>query len=567
VLRTTTNGLASVQHRSSVTGTFHISATVGSVSRTIDITYRNAPTIPIPPGTTPTITSITPASGSPAGGERIRINGTNFREPVRVLFDVGANQPVEAFVVSVTPTTIEVITPSVNVGVGQPLISDIIVITQAGTTTEARATAADAFTFRIEQLTPRVSAASPNSGPVTGGTRVTIFGDGFQAPVQVLFGSAEAHIVTVEFSQIIVEAPAGRDTAPNGSGTVTGPVNITVRNINSHTETSLASGFRYVAAMQITAISPAEGLFTGGTRISIDGVGFLAPVAISVAGFPVQPISVTGTKIIAITPAIQIVNCEEESGPVIVTNINNGDTAQGPPFTFRVPRPLVVNVAPSSAAPGANIAVVVANAQPGVNRLRIGTRTIFPTGVTFNSDGTGTFNVTLPLDFEFETAECTVGGVTGERQLPLILDVTYLNVDTGCTDTATEALTIVPPNPNCVLPPPPDLSIVSPPAGNCVQTGNVSVTDPATGTGSITLRNTGGQPLEVIFSGTTGTGAGDYTITPATLSIEPGATGSFTVTFNPSVAGARDADAHFTTNDPDLAEAAFTVCLRGTGTP
>jgi hypothetical protein len=101
---------------------------------------------------------------------------------------------------------------------------------------------------------------------------VTIFGDGFQDPVQVLFGTAEAHVLTVQFDRILVETPAGRDTNPDGSGTVTGPVTVTVRNINSQTEASMASGFHYKAAIQITGGST-NATTRGGGRVTIEGTG------------------------------------------------------------------------------------------------------------------------------------------------------------------------------------------------------------------------------------------------------------------------------------------------------
>jgi hypothetical protein len=568
ILRTTTNGVATVQLRSTVAGPVRVQAAVGSISRTVDVTFSVTPTVPPPTSTAPSITSVTPTIGVPAGGEHVIITGKNFKTPVRVLFDVGAAQPIEGFVVSVTDTTIDVLTPSVNLGTGQQLISKIIVITQAGTVSEARASLDNAFTFRAEVLTPRVSTASPNSGPVTGGTRVTIFGDGFQAPVQVLFGSAEARIVTVEFSQIIVESPAARDTSDNGSGTVVGPVTITVRNISSQTATTLNSGFLYKAAMQITAAGPTEGPFTGGTRVSIDGIGFLAPVAVTIGGFVAQPISVSGTKVIAITSAIALASCADVTGPIIVTNIVNGDRATGPNFTFRVPKPIVVNVVPASAAPGGPVQVVVANAQEGVNRIRIGARNVFPTGVTFAPDGTATFNVTLPLDFEFATAACTVGNLAGTRQVPLLLDVTYTNVNSGCTDTAAQAITIQPPNPNCVLPPPPppaEITQTSPVGGACADAGNVSIGSATPGTATITFRNDGGQLLTIARGVISGANAADFTVLPSSAAVDPGQSTTFTVSFDPTVVGPKTASVQFTTNDSD--EGVINVCLQGNGTP
>ena len=70
-----------------------------------------------------------------------------------------------------------------------------------------------------------------------------------------------------------------RDTSSNGSGTVTGPVDIKVRNVGSGKETTFPAGFRYIAKMQITAFGPGTGTAFGGTRVTVDGVGFNDPLA------------------------------------------------------------------------------------------------------------------------------------------------------------------------------------------------------------------------------------------------------------------------------------------------
>ena len=565
-IRTTTNGVATATLTASTAGATRITATVNNVSRTADVTFQARPVVTPPPGTTPTISSITPAIGRPAGGETIRITGTNFIGPVRVLFDVGGAAPVEGFVVSRTDTQIEVITPAVNLGAGQQLVSRVIVITQAGSTNEQRVDAATGFTFRNEALTPRVSTATPNSGPVLGGTRVSIVGDGFQAPVQVLFGAAEARIVQVNFSEIVVEAPAARDTSPGGSDTVTGPVDITVVNINSQTRTTLAGGFRYTAALRVIAAGPTQGPSTGGTSVTIEGNGFVAPVAVSIGGVAAQPVFVSGTRIVAVTSPIALTACADVTGPITVTNISNGDTATGPSFTYRVIAPTIVNVTPTTLNPGENVTITVANAQGGTNRIKLGDRVVFASG-SIAADGTGTFVATVPSNFTFTTEACTVGGVAGTRRIASTIDITYQNVQSTCTDTVDDVLTIEPCEPMpcpCALPPPPELTQTVPAPGGCADAGSVAVVDPATGTATITFTNDGGQPLVINRVGTLGgANPGDFTVSPATVTIAPGQAGSFTVSFNPSAAGARTATVTFTTNDAD--EGAVSVNLCGTG--
>jgi hypothetical protein len=565
-VKTTTNGVATVTLVSPDPGRIRVQATVNNISRTVDVTFRSAPIItPLPP-TVPTITAVTPSIGRPTGGQRIIITGTNFKTPLRVLFGVGQPSPVEAFVISATDTSIEVTTPAINLGAGQQLVADVTVITEAGTTKEQRVTKTGGFTFRNDTLTPRVTTATPNSGPILGGTRVTIIGDGFQAPVQVLFGTAEARVLTVNFAEIIVESPAARDTSPTGSGAVTGPVDIIVRNLSSATSVTLAAGFNYKNAVQITAVGPTEGPFTGATRVTIDGTGFVAPVAVVIGGFTAQPISVSGTRIVALTSPIALTSCANVTGPTTVTNVANGDQAAGPNYTFKVPKPAIISIVDGnggSTLPGDPIIIRVANAIAGVNRITIGDRVVFITTQTFNPDGSADFTVTLPTNFVFPTQACTVGGVVGVRPTPLNVSVIYLNVQTGCTDTAANGLVITPPDNTCVVPPP--AASVTPATPPCAAMGDVPAAGTTTGSTTFQVKNTGGQPLVISsFSVTSTNTTGTPTVTPAApVTIAPGGSRLFTVTADPAAPGTFGGTIDINSNDP---QSPAQFCFTGNGT-
>jgi hypothetical protein len=571
VIKTTANGVATVTLTSSTAGLARVNAIVNNVQRSVDVTFQTRPVTPPPPNTTPTITQVVPSIGRPAGGETIRIIGTNFRTPVRVLFDVGAALPIEATVVAVTPTTIDVITPGVNLTITQEIAADIIVLTEAGTTAEQSVRLTDGFTYRNERLTPQISTATPNSGPITGGTIVTLFGDGFQAPVQVLFGAAEARVISVDFSKIVVEAPTGRDTSETGNDPVTGFVPIVVRNINSQTEDSLDNAFRYVNQIAVVAVSPGGSAFTGGQRVTIDGTGFVAPVVVNIrtadGDISLQPISVSGTRIIAITPGVDIDNCEDVTGDLVVTNVQNGDVGQGPPFTFFVSSPLITNVSPNAVEPGENVLITVANAQAGVVRIELGDRAVFPSSVTFNEEtGVAVYTVPVPVNFDFPTEVCSINGVEGEREVAFEVDVTYINASTDCEDTATDALTILPEGGGtCDVPPSPEAGLlVAPTNGSGCAVPADQPAAAGTSTATITFSNTGTAPLTVEAAAVTGTNAADFTVTPAQRTIAAGTSQNFTVTFDPSDVGLRNGSVSFTTNDPD--EGTIIVCLQGNGT-
>ncbi len=442
LLRTTTSGIAKATLTSSVAGPVVVRVTVNNVTKSVTVTFQD-PTIPtIPPSTAPTIGSVNPSSGLPTGNQQIIITGTNFRVPVRVLFDPGSGAAIkEGFVTNVTSTQITVITPAFDLGVSQQLVVGITVVVEAGAPTELRATKASAFTYTAAVLTPVVRAVSPNSGPIDGGTRVTLTGDAFEAPLQVFFGAAQAQVLDVSFHTVDVIAPTARDTNPNGSGAVTGPVDIKVLNVNSGKSVVAAGAFRYVNKAQITAIAPNQGPFSGGTRFTLSGTGFNAPVVVVLDGVGASIISVSASEIVGISNGLAVAGCSDSTGPVTMTNVDNGDGATGPSWIYRVAKPAIVSVIGVNPLPGSTIQVTVANAF-GIPRISIGGTGAAITAQVNNGDGTTTFTVQVPITLKFDPLACGAGG---SAQLPTSFDVTYLSLTTTCTDTLVKGLTIVPP--------------------------------------------------------------------------------------------------------------------------
>lgn len=524
-VKTTTAGVATATLTSAAAGTATVLATVGNTQKSITVTFSPSGGGGTPPANNPTITSVSPATGLPSGGQRVTIKGTNFREPVRVLFDPGAGVPAkEAFVVSVSATEIVVIDPAFDITTGQTLPVSITVITGAGAPTEQSVTSANAFTYQLAVLTPSLRAVQPTSGPVGGGTRVTIFGDAFQTPVQVFFGAAEAQVLTVNFNQIVAMSPKGSDTAPGGSGTVTGPVTIRVLNISSGKDASLAGAFRYVPKMQITAIGPNEGPSVGGTRVTIDGIGFDDPLTVSLANIVAQVIRVSGSQLIVLSSPLTVTGCADVVGPVVVTNIDNGDSATsvGVGFTYRIAKPVIVSVTPTTI--GGSTTIVVLNAQ-GVARIIIGGVQATIISQTVNPDGTTTFVVQVPPNLKLDTVACPgVSGATAPQ--PTAFDVTYTSATTGCTDTAAKALIVSPAGVAVLtLVPPafaPFAGVITPATAGPPPTPATVVVTPSSQT--VNAVNTGSGPLTITAVTQTpagGTGCTRFNVvtgaTPATL--------------------------------------------------
>jgi hypothetical protein len=271
------------------------------------------------------VTAIHPSIGRPQGGEIIRIQGRGFRAPVRVLFDTGGPFELDSAVISVSDTMIDLMTPPIAFGAGeQSRAADVIVIAEAGTPQELRMRVEDGFTYRQELLEPRVLTVSPNRGPVIGGTRVTIFGEGFQQPVQVLFGGAEARVFYAEYDRIVVETPAA--SAPRLAP-------VTVRNIASQTTGESPDAYRYVSLPVIRSVTPSRGACTGGTTVRIEGTNLPVPLIVQLAGVQATILSVTGTAVIAVTGPFPG-PCVSTTGPVTVTDIQDGHSSSGASFTY-----------------------------------------------------------------------------------------------------------------------------------------------------------------------------------------------------------------------------------------
>jgi hypothetical protein len=148
----------------------------------------------------PSVTSLSPNTGHVSGGTIVNIAGSGFLEVSQVLF---GETPAAAFTVN-SDTSITAISPP---GVG---IVSVRVVTSSGTSPD---TPGSQFFYTLIPV-PTISSISPNSGPTSGGTAVTITGNEFINIVQVLFGETPALSFTVNSKNSITAI------SPPGTGTV-----------------------------------------------------------------------------------------------------------------------------------------------------------------------------------------------------------------------------------------------------------------------------------------------------------------------------------------------------------
>ena len=186
----------------------------------------------------PTVTSVTPNNGTPAGGNSVTVAGTGFTGATAVHF--GSDRGHRDHRGHATCLTV-----TVPAGTGTV---DVTVTTPNGT---SAASSSDHYTY---DAPPTVTGVSPSGGPTDGGTSVTVTGTGFTGATAVDFGSTPGTSINVtSATSLTVTSPAG-----------TGTVNVSVTTPNG-TGTK-DSAFTYALAPTITSVSPVAGFDCGRHR-------------------------------------------------------------------------------------------------------------------------------------------------------------------------------------------------------------------------------------------------------------------------------------------------------------
>ncbi len=209
----------------------------------------------------PVVAVLNPSHGPASGGTVVMIGGANFTGATAVRFGGG---DVASFTVN-SATSITTTAPA-----GEPGNVGITVTTPGGTSTPA--------TFTYDAL-PMINVIDPASGPVSGGTVVSIGGTAFTGATAVSFGGVSASSFTLHSdSTITATSPAGNP----------GRVDVTVTCAGT---TSNGVGFIY--DVPVTGVDvPTAGIYATDATLRF-AVTFDAAVAVT--GVPTLPLTVGAT--------------------------------------------------------------------------------------------------------------------------------------------------------------------------------------------------------------------------------------------------------------------------------
>jgi hypothetical protein len=172
-------------------GTFDIRVSTlfgtSAVNPAVRYTYAGA--------SAPKVTGVSPSSGYVDGTGTATITGSGFYGLMYVEFG-----DTQAAVNEVTPTSITVVVPGRNPGA--------VAVRVVGAYGTSDATSGASYTY-LARPAPQVTAVSPATGGVGGGTRVTIRGAQLSGALAVTFGKATGGSLTVvSATELAVTAPA-----------------------------------------------------------------------------------------------------------------------------------------------------------------------------------------------------------------------------------------------------------------------------------------------------------------------------------------------------------------------
>ena len=260
---------------------------------------------------TPFIAGLSPSSGPTAGGAIVEIQGANFVNGQTTIQWNGANFGGASFTF-VNGTRLRFTVPA---GPGDGPVP-VRVISAGESSNEVE------YSYSAGLTAPSITSFNPATGPVSGGTVVTITGTGFANP-SVRFGPGTGNVTASNATSITVTTPA-----TSGAG----PVPVVVQNNNGTTAVS-GSPFTYTfvpvtSAPSIQPLTPDHGPVTGGTAITITGTQFAPGATVTVGGVAATDVQVlSNTQIVAVTPA-----GAQGAQQVVVTV--NGSASPAQTFTY-----------------------------------------------------------------------------------------------------------------------------------------------------------------------------------------------------------------------------------------
>lgn len=218
---------------------------------------------------------------------------------------------------------------------------------------------------------PNVTKVAPPTGPLAGGTTVTLTGSNFLGASQVDFGAAPASFSVISANKMEAVAPPGAE----------GTVDITVTTPEGTSTVSSADRFSYVPpGPSVLELQPPKGPVAGGQEVRIQGAHLDTATEVRFGATSVPFVIVSSETLHATAPQGEAPTVDVRvSTPEGISAVSPGDE-----FSYVSKVPEISGVAPNKGpAAGGNAVTISGSEFFGVTDVKFGARSA--SGFTVNS--------------------------------------------------------------------------------------------------------------------------------------------------------------------------------------
>ena len=328
-------------------------AGTGTVDAIVTTPYGTSAIVPADQYTytsVPVVAAVSPLTSPLAGNTTVTIAGMNFTGATDVYFGA-IDVPLIPSMINPSGTVITLTNPASVAGT-----VDVTVVSPNGT---SAISAADRFTYGTG---PIVAGLSTASGPIAGGTAMTITGANFTGATDVYFGAIDVPLVA---GMINLGGTAITLTSPAGAA---GTTDVTVVSPNGTSTLSSADQFTYFSLPVVNVMYPDRGPVAGSTYVSITGSGLANALSVNFGTHAATILSDTDTQIIVLSPAAT----GNSPGTVAMTVTTPHGTSATQTFTYILPPAVTSIVATSGPSTGGTTVAITGTNLSGVSGVFFG---------------------------------------------------------------------------------------------------------------------------------------------------------------------------------------------------
>jgi len=371
-----------------ITATLTLAAAAATGAHNLSVTTANGTSGLVAfnvTGTSPTLSSVAPNSGSQGTAVNVTLTGTNFTAGSTV--GVSGSGVTAGNLAFVSATQI---TATLTIGAAAPAGSYNLSVTTPGGTSNTVP-----FTVNTSSLVPVLSSIAPNTGVQGSSVNVTLTGSNFTPQTTLRLGgnASQSNVVVVSSTQMTATfiLPAASSIGAHNVYVVNaaGSSNILVFNVTAG-----------ATVPTVTSVSPNSGVAGNSVNVTFTGTNFIAGATVGVSGSGVSASNVSVVSATQITATL-VIGAATAPGTYNLSVTTTNGTSNTVPFTVSTAAPTLTALTPNSGTQGS-----------AVNVTLTGTNFVSGASISIVGSGVAASNVTLVSATQITATFTVAAGAT-----------------------------------------------------------------------------------------------------------------------------------------------------------